>query len=121
MYYNEITIYRREKKVEEVVKEEKSKFDGHWFQLFGWSILCTLITVCTLFICYPWAVCLKEKWYSKHTIVDGKRLCFDGHAVQLFGNWIKWILLSLITIGIYWVVCGKIAVKKWVVKHTHFA
>ena len=49
----------------------------------------------------------------------GKRLRFDGHGIQLFGNWIKWLLLSIITIGIYslWV---PIKMKKWVTKHTFF-
>ncbi len=99
--------------------ESKSFFDGHWYQLFGWTILCDLLTVCTLTICYPWALCLKQKWFAKHTVIDGRRQYFDGRALQLFGHWIKWFLLSVITLGIYWIVCGKVAVEKWVVKHTH--
>ena len=44
---------------------------------------------------------------------------FDGTSIQLFGNWIKWLLLCIITLGIYsfWVA---IAIKKWKTKHTHF-
>ena len=44
---------------------------------------------------------------------------FDGKATQLFGNWIKWLLLCIITFGIYsfWL---SISLKKWKVKHTHF-
>jgi uncharacterized membrane protein YjgN (DUF898 family) len=47
-------------------------------------------------------------------------LRFDGTALGLFGNWIKWLLLSIITLGIYgfWV---RIALKKWKTKHTFFA
>ena len=58
-------------------------------------------------------------WETKHTVIEGKRLCFDGHAVQLFGNWIKWLLLTIITLGIYsfWL---SIKLKKWITKHTHF-
>ena len=59
------------------------------------------------------------RWETKHTVINGHRLKFDGTALQLFGNWIKWLLLTIITLGIYgfWV-CIKI--KKWTTKHTHF-
>lgn len=59
-------------------------------------------------------------WETKHTVVNGHRLAFDGSAVQLFGNWIKWLLLTVITLGIYSFWLG-IALKKWKTKHTHFA
>ena len=98
----------------------ESKFDGGLFQLIGWRLLGGLVTLITLGICYPWALCMVYNWEVKHTIVDGKRLYFDGTAIQLFGNWIKWFFLTLITLGIYgfWV---QIAVRKWKAKHTHFA
>lgn len=99
---------------------EKSYFDGGLLQLIGWKILGALITICTLGICYPWALCLVYSWESKHTVINGKRLQFNGTAVGLFGNWIKWLLLTLITCGIYsfWLA---ISLKKWKVKHTEFA
>ena len=59
-------------------------------------------------------------WKIKHTVINGHRLMFDGKAVQLFGNWIKWLLLCIITIGIYTFWLG-IALDKWKTKHTHFA
>lgn len=99
---------------------DKSYFDGGLLQLIGWKILGGLVTVFTLGICYPWAVCMVYNWEVKHTVVDGKRLEFDGKAIQLFGNWIKWLLLTIITFGIYgfWL---NIKLKKWITKHTHFA
>lgn len=36
------------------------------------SILQVLITVFTLGIGLPRAVCIKEKWVADHTIIDGK-------------------------------------------------
>jgi uncharacterized membrane protein YjgN (DUF898 family) len=56
----------------------------------------------------------------EHTVINGQRLFFDGTATQLFGNWIKWLLLMIVTLGIYGFWVG-IAMKKWEVKHTHFA
>ena len=60
------------------------------------------------------------RWETKHTVVDGRRLVFDGTALQLFGNWVKWLLLFIVTLGIYgfWL---SIALRKWKTKHTHFA
>ena len=82
--------------------------------MLGW-----LITILTLGICFPWALCMVYNWKIKHTVIEGKRLRFDGTALQLFGNWIKWLLLTIITFGIYsfWV---QIAIKKWKTKHTFF-
>lgn len=58
-------------------------------------------------------------WKINHTVIEGRRLKFTGTAVGLFGNWIKWLLLSIITLGIYgfWV---RIALEKWRVKNTIF-
>lgn len=99
--------------------EKESYFDGGLFQLIGWKLLGGLITLITLGICYPWAVCMVYNWEVKHTVIEGKRLEFDGKAIGLFGNWIKWLLLTIITFGIYgfWV---NIKLKKWITKHTHF-
>ena len=97
-----------------------SYFDGGLLQLIGWKILGGLITMFTLGICYPWALCMIYDWETKHTVIDGRRLAFDGKAVQLFGNWIKWCLLTIITLGIYSFWLG-IALEKWKVKHTYFA
>lgn len=98
---------------------EKSYFDGKLIQYIGWSILGFLVTVLTLGICYPWALCMVYGWKIRHTVINGKRLDFDGTAIGLFGQWIKWIFLCIITLGIYsfWL---QIALEEWKVKHTKF-
>ena len=102
------------------VQTEKSYFDGGLLQLIGWQILGGLITVLTLGICYPWAICMIYRWEAKHTVINGRRLKFNGTAMQLFGNWIKWLLLTIITFGIYgfWL---NIKLIQWKTKHTEFA
>lgn len=99
--------------------KEKSYFDGGLLGLIMHSFFAFIITVCTLGLAYPWAVCFKLRWITKHTVLDGKRLYFDGTALQLFGNYIKWWLFTFITLGIYgfWL---NIKIKKWITKHTHF-
>lgn len=101
----------------EQVKKE-SQFDGGLLGLIGISLLAGFISAITLGIALPWAVCLKERWYASHTIIDGRRLVFDGTGGQLFGNYLKWFLLTVITLGIYglWL---SIKMKQWIVKHTH--
>ena len=97
----------------------ESYFDGGLMQLIGWNILGFLITLITLGICYPWALCMVYGWRINHTVINGRRLKFSGSAVGLFGNWIKWFLLCIITVGIYSLWLG-IALEKWRVKNTSF-
>jgi len=99
--------------------EEKSYFDGSLLSFIGWSILGFIITVFTLGICYPWALCMVYGWKINHTVIEGKRLKFSGSAISLFGNWIKWFFLCVITFGIY-SLCLGIALEKWKVKNTAF-
>ena len=96
----------------------ESKFTGGLLGMIGIGILQILIIIFTLGIGTPWAVCLKQRWRVKHTIIDGHQLAFDGTGGQLFGNFIKWFLLTIITIGIYglWL---SIKMQQWVTKHTH--
>lgn len=97
----------------------ESKFNGGLLGLIGISILQWLLIAVTFGLAAPWAICLKESWIAKHTVIDGRQLRFDGTGGQLFGNYIKWFLLTIITFGIYafWL---NIKMKQWVTKHTHF-
>lgn len=98
----------------------ESHFDGGLLQLIGWTILGALITAISFGILYPWALCMVYGWKINHTVIQGKRLRFNGSAGSLFLNWIKWLLLSIITLGIYGFWVG-IALEKWKVKNTTFA
>jgi uncharacterized membrane protein YjgN (DUF898 family) len=98
----------------------ESRFTGRLIGLIGINILTGFLTIITLTLAYPAAVCMKERWIAKHTIIDGRQLVFDGKGIQLFGNYIKWFLLTIITIGIYSFWLG-IKMKQWITKHTHMA
>ena len=100
--------------------ENQSYFDGGLLQLIGWMLLGGLLTVCTLGICYPFALCMVYGWETKHTVINGHRLAFDCNRLQLWGKWIIWLLLCIITLGIYSFWVG-IALRKWKTSHTHFA
>jgi hypothetical protein len=98
----------------------ESQFDGGLLSLLGWCILGFFLTVFTLGVCYPWALCMVYGWKINHTVINGRRLKFSGSPVNLFGHWILWLLLCIITAGIYsfWLY---IALEKWKVKNTDFA
>lgn len=106
--------------METTIVKGESKFDGGLLGMIGISILQGLLIFLTFGLAAPWAICMKERWIAKHTVIDGHRLVFDGTGGQLFGNYIKWFLLTLITLGIYgfWL---SIKMKQWIVKHTHHA
>ena len=93
----------------------ESYFDGHLIQLIGWTLLGALVTIFTLFICYPLAYAWVVKWECKHTVVNGYRQRFDGVAGSLIPRWILWTFLTIITLTIFgwWT---PIRLRKWKVE-----
>lgn len=96
-----------------------SFFDGGLFELIGWVILGSILTIFTIGFLYPWVLCRIYAWKINHTVIDGKRMQFSGSGMSLFGHWIKWWALTFITFGIYgfWVA---IKLEDWKARHTHF-
>jgi uncharacterized membrane protein YjgN (DUF898 family) len=76
-------------------------FDGGAGTYIGTGLLAFLITVLTLGICYPFAVVLRERWRARHSYIDGRQLVFVGTGLGLFAMWLKWLVLIIITLGIY--------------------
>ena len=76
-------------------------------------------SICTLGIAYPFLVCIKEKWLKSHTFVNGRQLEFDGNGAQLIGKYIIWLLLSVVTFGIYALLRLPLNMQRWKTKHTH--
>ena len=96
----------------------ESKFTGGLLGYIGVAIVQSLIIIFTLGLATPAAICYGERWKASHTYIDGEQLVFDGTGWELFGQWIKWVLLTIITLGIYsfWI---PIKMQQWVVSHTH--
>lgn len=94
-----------------------SFFDGTLLGYFWRWLGGSLLTVFTLGLAYPWAVCSLYSWEINHTVINGQRLKFTGKPLGLFVLWIKWFFLCLITLGIYsfWMF---ISLKKWKTANT---
>ena len=103
-----------------VIGEQKSFFDGGYFQYIGRQILFFLMSVFTLGIAVPWAMCMLQRWKVSHTVINGRRLKFTGTGGQLFGKYILGVLLTIITFGIYGIWFG-LSIEKWMVAHTEYA
>ena len=87
---------------------------------YAWYGILGLIALIALCCGLAGTTTITTRWTVHHTIINGKRLRFTGKAIQLFGNSVKWIFLTIITLGIYglWV---SIKYKKWEVKHIEIA
>ena len=96
------------------------QFDGGAGSYLLVGIGATLLTMVTLGLALPWAICMQYRWRTQHTIINGRRLRFTGSGGGLFGNWIKWWALTIVTVGIYsfWVVPR---LTRWTVEHQDFS
>ena len=99
--YEESGPQFEEVNIKKPIVRTDSYFDGGLLELIGWKFLAGLITIITLGIGRPWAKCMIYSWQFKHTVYNGKRLKFEGTGGDLFVQYFKWILLSIVTLGIY--------------------
>lgn len=99
---------------------KNSTWDGGVLDTIINTIVASLIVTITFGIATPWAICYMMRFVIGHAVVDGKRLAFDGTGGQLFGQWLKWLLLTVVTCGIYsfWVIPR---MYRWIASHIHVA
>ncbi len=103
---------------EQLQKRPLSMFTGSIWGLLGITLLQYLIIIASLGIATTWAICVYQRWVTKHTIVDGHTLRFDGDGSSIFWRFLVWALLTLVTAGIYgwWMA---INLKRWITENTH--
>lgn len=95
-------------------------FDGGAGTYLGTALLGLLITVLSLGLLYPFSLVLRERWRAKHSYIEGRQLVFNGSAWGLFGLWWKWLILIVITLGIYLFWVGP-RIYRWKWEHTSWA
>ncbi len=97
---------------------DKSEFTGNFFMYILYVWLSKVLNTITLGFIYPYIVVKRETYFCKHTKLDGKQLYFTGTVKEIYSKWIKWLLLSFVTVGIYYILVN-LKIKKWVADHTH--
>lgn len=98
----------------------ESKFNASFISNFINGLIVKTITIASLGILYPYALCYEENFITKNIIIMGKEIKFIGKWKDLFKKYIRWYLLIFATLGIYiFIVPYKI--KKWVSENTIFA
>ena len=65
------------------------------------AIAAYLITALTLGIAAAVGIVLMAQWFAKNATLDGQPLEFIGKAGDLIGRWIGWLLLTIVTLGIF--------------------
>jgi hypothetical protein len=120
----ELTNNDKNKKKEDVVDkrpqlvlENESFYDGNTFIMFLLRLLGFILFFVTLTISYPWTMCMIYRYQTKHTVVNGYRLKFDGKGSQLLGRYLLWLLLTILTVGIFLIFLTN-KIRIWKAKHT---
>lgn len=116
--FEEVETYQEVEPIKKEVRTD-SYFDGSLIELIGWKLLSFLITLITFGFGAPWGACMIYAYQINHTVYNGKRLKFEGTGEELFVNIFKWVLLSIITFGIY-ILFIPVKKTKWVVSKIHF-
>jgi len=116
--YEEVEVYQEVEKKQKEIRTD-SYFDGSLIELIGWRVLAFLITIITLGFGAPWAQCMLYSYQIKHTVYNGKRLKFEGTGGDLFVNMFKWVVFSILTLGIY-ILFIPVKKTKWVISNIHF-
>ena len=96
-----------------------SKFTAGAFANYFATLLVGLVSSITCGIATPWILCWYMRFIANHTFINGKQVIFEGSGGSLFGNYIKWLLLSFITFGIYWLVAGQVNLAQWLFHRVH--
>lgn len=103
----------------DVSTRPQSQFTGGAFAYFFRNLAVGLVSSLTLGLLLPAMLCWQQRWVARHTFINGRQQSFDGKGIQLFGKYLLWLLLTIVTLGIFslWL---PVKIKKWTTKHTHF-
>jgi len=99
---------------------EGSVFTATIMELFIKLLILGFLSVITLFIGFPFFYVNFLKWVYSKTKINGKGITFNGTGGQYFVKNLIWTLLSIVTFGIYAILCVPREYCKFFVENTHF-
>ena len=78
----------------------------------GWALL--MLNSVTIFLAVPWTSVIYYNAWSKKVSIDGRSVKFTGNAGGFFLIWVKTLVLSVITLTLYWFFVGSANKARWV-------
>lgn len=97
----------------------KSEFKGGVIAYFFFTLLTDVVIILSLGFAYPAMKGVYLRWQTKKTFVDGQQLAFTGSAKKFYGRFLVMYALSLLTLGIYYVVKMQVELLKWEISNIH--
>ena len=104
-------------------KSNESKFTGGMFGYVVTNAAVLMSIALTAGLLLPFAMCFRERWMARHTVIEGRRHEFYGSAVVLFLRTILFALVGPILIaagaallfGVFPDSYGNISVAGWAI------
>lgn len=103
----------------EKAKGERSYFNGDKLSNAFFAVLLLIFRVASLDILTPIVICSRLQWQAEHTYINGRRMVFVGKVSDLFVKNIFWILLSILTFGIF-IPFKLLKTAQWETENMHF-
>jgi tetratricopeptide (TPR) repeat protein len=100
---------------------KRVNFTGTGGQLFGLILVhFILLTILTLGLYWPWAMCRFFRWRAQHTLVGNRTSQFTGSGIGfLLFCLVHLLILPLLTLGLYYFY-GLYRVYAWREQHTRY-
>jgi len=78
-----------------------SRFDGRWTEQLAKAFIAVFVSIITCLLGSWWAFMWYLRWFYSKSTINGKKLEFRGTGKAYFKKSIIWLLLSIVTVGIY--------------------
>lgn len=106
----------------QIPREESKRgsyFDGKFLPYIAYSYLANFLKTLTAGIGIAWGDTIIASYKYNHTTYSDKKVKFEGKGIDLYPEVFKWILFTVLTLGIYalWIPIKK---EKWMVSKLHF-
>jgi len=103
----------------------ESEFTGTAMGVFGRKLvilICFPLIILTVGLVGAALAIWFQKWIARNTYISGKQLEFEASFVDLWVKKIIWMILSVITLGLY-IILGFyfVAYQKWITRNTRIA
>tara|TARA_B100000609_G_C17052620_1_gene349818 strand:- start:2 stop:355 length:354 start_codon:yes stop_codon:yes gene_type:complete len=89
--------------------------------MFFLRLVCFLLNCVTLFIAVPWTSVMYYNAWAQNVDIDGRSLKFTGDAGSFFMVWLKTLVLSVLTLSLYYLFIGRKNVARWVDSNLEWA